>query len=910
MFGKLCLFIFITFLFDLTVSDDLRLYIDGPSELSESDNSVKYFVYRLTGTGSCTRNVSLSNSVSVKGNLLQVFNSSQVDVSFTLIITDNDIKEPDDEITFFLDCIDDSNGLPIKFEKRIKIKDDDTHPYKSSFLMQNFLLNVLYEGRLEALYLYTLRGMANCNIKSSNTSRLEVIGNSEKFLMANLISYVMLYAVENSNIENDQTERIFIDCLDKNTNRRSFYQHEITIIDNDGENITKPIKFGLLSLEEVNEDEDIAIFVTPHSGSGDCLISLSENEIGELTGPKNFFLDANKRCTFIFKPKKNFRIKGDRRVDICLTCTNRISKRVDYSKKNILIRETSQDDPFDVIKATGDPHFTQIVSDELAESKKYVCYDIAGKAGDIINIFQKTFNGDISVLGVLKDDYYMHKISISFLSKNLSTTTDEIYLSDGRILNWEQLESYKSFPFGKHFITFAKNYIKILVESDEVNDPFLSIILKRSHHPITGYYLDVIIHGINGNYHGMDGLIGRIGNNKFKFYEPVQKTNNIWNNESNPSKVAVEINGLLKPGRIEKREGFDCWLLNTKDLLYPYSLNVSHASFLLRLESFNQMYENVREVMVASSVQGSATCNIHSSNPQRLQIYMGATIEFVPNKSVNVILEGVDNSILDGEELVTIFFVCVDKETAESSTYSISMTILDNEINKLLPGKIEMVATTTVEEGSPFEISVFRVQGDSQCRAFVSSTSDLTLKDNTYFSMTDQAFKKTLNFNVISDGKAEGNELVTITVRCRNVLGGTYIDHVVGIVIKDSTIIPFALHIIAFNYIKEGKIGHVETYAQGSGYCSVTSSYPQRLEIIQGKSLIFDNNLIEIGVLFEAKKNNQVDENQMVFLNFHCTDSNTNEKTNSYVSLTIIDADGLDYFYYPSFLDKISRANN
>lgn len=52
--------------------------------------------------------------------------------------------------------------------------------------------------------------------------------------MANVATYVMLYAVVNNYTFGEVTESIIFDCTDKNTGKKSSYRHEITIIDNKG----------------------------------------------------------------------------------------------------------------------------------------------------------------------------------------------------------------------------------------------------------------------------------------------------------------------------------------------------------------------------------------------------------------------------------------------------------------------------------------------------------------------------------------------------------------------------------------------------------------------------------------------------------------------------------------------------
>lgn len=272
---------------------------------------------------------------------------------------------------------------------------------------------------------------------------------------------------------------------------------------------------------------------------------------------------------FILKPRKRFSL-DDCRVSVYVTCWNDTTRRINSAKKEIVINKNLNKNA-GLLKANGDPHFTQVVSDIHGNSYKYICYDITGKAGDAINIFQTTVGLKLSISGVLKDDYYMHKIFVHSIYGNVSANTKHIYFGDGQRLKWRNGYILQPFTFGRYLVSFHENTIKLSIAKDDNQDRSLNVIIKRSRRPITGYFLDVNIEGINVDYFGTDGLIGRIGKNEYEFFEAVQDINESGD-KTEFSKVSVEVNGVLKTGKMDIRDGIDCWLLRTEDLIFPLTL--------------------------------------------------------------------------------------------------------------------------------------------------------------------------------------------------------------------------------------------------------------------------------------------------------------------------------------------------
>lgn len=219
------------------------------------------------------------------------------------------------------------------------------------------------------------------------------------------------------------------------------------------------------------------------------------------------------------------------------------------SERNIVLR--SDKDCY----GKGDPHFQQPVTATNGKITK-LCYDVTGYAGDVIHIMKEVHPTNVSIFGTLKDDYYMHKINIVIYSKMIEIGINEIWDSSQKTpFSWQQINSNPDqIKISEYQLIMSKN-ILILISNFK---KFERIIIRRKLSLLTGYHLDVEIKGLTGDYDGLDGLIGRIGQNKYEFFLPVQ---------SDLKKGSVKVNDKLFSGEMKNRGQGYCWYLNVKYLL-------------------------------------------------------------------------------------------------------------------------------------------------------------------------------------------------------------------------------------------------------------------------------------------------------------------------------------------------------
>ncbi|CAD5115530.1 DgyrCDS4498 [Dimorphilus gyrociliatus] len=208
----------------------------------------------------------------------------------------------------------------------------------------------------------------------------------------------------------------------------------------------------------------------------------------------------------------------------------------------------------------GDPHFIQSVKDIATGKIHRVCYDVKGVAGDRIEIY-KDKKSNSAIEGVLMDDYYMHIIRVSAEGCNVEITPKEVRLNKRIVFDWTSDPKRMSIERNNAcMVRKAGNTVEVVGLSKELFGG-VNYIVKRSDHEVTGHFLDVNVEGLV-NYANSEGLLGVVGNNKFKFYKSVQGDDNI-------SRGTVVVNGYFTTAREIQREGLSCWLMDTENVVYP-----------------------------------------------------------------------------------------------------------------------------------------------------------------------------------------------------------------------------------------------------------------------------------------------------------------------------------------------------
>lgn len=208
--------------------------------------------------------------------------------------------------------------------------------------------------------------------------------------------------------------------------------------------------------------------------------------------------------------------------------------------------------------ASGDPHFSQFVQDELTNKRKLICYDVTGESGQSIHIL--SINNEYKIYGKLLDDYYMHSIHIFSKHKQLfNFSVNHLFHKNQFLGSWHS-ELKKKMTF-KDFVLIVKENLVVLKHS---NGDAFQIKITKNENIFGKNYLDISFDLEMLNKENLGGLIGDIGKNHYKFIQSIQDNNN---------KKFILVNGILKTAELRNRKSVNCLLFDTKDLIEENSYN-------------------------------------------------------------------------------------------------------------------------------------------------------------------------------------------------------------------------------------------------------------------------------------------------------------------------------------------------
>ncbi|CAD5126308.1 DgyrCDS14461 [Dimorphilus gyrociliatus] len=185
--------------------------------------------------------------------------------------------------------------------------------------------------------------------------------------------------------------------------------------------------------------------------------------------------------------------------------------------------------------ATGDPHFAQNVVDKSTIR--------------------------IKIFGQLKDDYYMHKIVIQSPSANITVSLKDIHLGQKDTIQWNENSKQMTLQTNQLKCEIVNGKKIIFTELKSLN----AIAVEKSKHFLGEMHLDVGFRLMPEDYNEMSGLIGDIGQKKFKFFTAVQIGEDSLNNEM----VSIQVDNKFLRGSVVQRNKKSCWLLDVNDILKP-----------------------------------------------------------------------------------------------------------------------------------------------------------------------------------------------------------------------------------------------------------------------------------------------------------------------------------------------------
>lgn len=207
----------------------------------------------------------------------------------------------------------------------------------------------------------------------------------------------------------------------------------------------------------------------------------------------------------------------------------------------------------------GDPHFNQYILNRLNNETTNICYDVTAEKNQYIKIFSQP-KLETELFGQLKDDYYMHKMILKV--KNHLIKIDVFNMNtENMVLKWNDTANEEWMESNE--MLFRKHYRVIEIKRHKDDDLTFEIIRRKD--SLNKYYLDVALRGLKTDYTGMDGLLGRVGNNKISVYQQVQALDV-------SGRTTVLVNGLKTFGYEQIRNGKICTLVKVDDILHPQKL--------------------------------------------------------------------------------------------------------------------------------------------------------------------------------------------------------------------------------------------------------------------------------------------------------------------------------------------------
>lgn len=555
-------------LFGYLHGEKFMLYIDGPCEISENDNLVNYVINLHGGSGFCMYNLSMTDSAEILTNSGTLFNVNNRRESLSVLIKDDYDDEPDELITLIATCQDQESKDLIQFIHRIMIRDDDGTPFVSSFSTRVLVPANVFNGSIFVLNIEALAGSGTCKISSSNKNFLTLLPlDPESTSLKTSQSFnFRIKAASFLNGLSSVHESLALECSDNKDKAIYTFHYPITIINY--EFGSSPLfTYEVFMTQNIVEGDDLIIIAFKSSGSGKCIVEHSPFA-GSLVYSGNFTLnDDNPQALEVLRTFVSSSGFATRKELVTISCKDLFSDKTYNQTRSFYIRKKPG---FGALTAKGDPHFMQRVFDERKKRLRTICYDVTARSGDTIFILKQSGINSMSIYGQLKDDFYMHIIKIVSVLGHVTFTTDKISFSNGAHLRWDDFVTDMFYVVGNYSISFEKNQIKISYLNKNLQKHPLEVIVIRSNRPLTGHYLDVSFNGINNKYDNIDGLLGRIGRNHFRFYSSVQRKSSKFRRTP---KVAVMVNGHLIVGKIVTRNNEECWLLSVKDLLIYNTVN-------------------------------------------------------------------------------------------------------------------------------------------------------------------------------------------------------------------------------------------------------------------------------------------------------------------------------------------------
>lgn len=210
------------------------------------------------------------------------------------------------------------------------------------------------------------------------------------------------------------------------------------------------------------------------------------------------------------------------------------------------------------------PNFIQPITDSESGNLERICYDIGGKIGKYIEIYRE-IESFTSIKGQFSDNHLFSKITIDSPFFSMLIDQNKISYNDKVIFYWDDSKTVQNFKNNICNIQLDGNLIEISSSRKEIfnNKHF---IINRNFHSNDEFFLEFGVKKLE-NYRNIEGLLGKIGNNKFSFYNSIHSARKI------NARGVITVNGHFMTTMKVQKDKLSCWLIDVRNFLHPMSIS-------------------------------------------------------------------------------------------------------------------------------------------------------------------------------------------------------------------------------------------------------------------------------------------------------------------------------------------------
>lgn len=187
--------------------------------------------------------------------------------------------------------------------------------------------------------------------------------------------------------------------------------------------------------------------------------------------------------------------------------------------------------------------------------------------GSTIDLFRdKILNLTVTVY--LKERY-VHSLQIQSYFGNFFINSTGFTIPNGFFYHWESDLTFFALEQKNYIAEYKKDALNIILKHDiKSHTIFIKRISDPLEYPIP--FFDIYFPNLGTDYNKIDGLIGKVGKNKFSFHNPVQSgTHGI-------KEAKITVDGSIKKSTIKTKGEKECWFIDVQDALEKFFIELRY----------------------------------------------------------------------------------------------------------------------------------------------------------------------------------------------------------------------------------------------------------------------------------------------------------------------------------------------